>query len=254
MDGVIAVKILFAGESWVIHSVHMKGFDEFTTTVYEEGGGRLIEAFQSGGVEVDYMPSHIAAASFPDTAQKLAEYAAIVLSDIGSNTLLLHNDTFAKGKVTNNRLKAIQEYVNNGGGFAMMGGYMSFQGIEAKAKFAGTPIEEILPIRIMATDDRLEAPEGVTPVIVQKEHPILENVSEKWPHFLGYNILFEKPGSQIIAKCGEHVFMAAGEYGKGRTFAFASDIAPHWGSPEFVNWESYNTLFVNMVNWLAGEK
>ncbi len=248
------MKLLFIGESWVIHSVHMKGFDEFTTTTYEEGGWCLINAFKSGGIDVDYMPAHIAASSFPDTVDKLAEYDVVVFSDIGSNTLLLHNDTFSKGKITNNRLKVVQEYVEKGGSFAMMGGYFSFQGIDAKAKYAKSPIEEILPITMMETDDRLEAPEGITPDIIMPAHPILDGVSKDWPHFLGYNILTEKPDAEVIATCGDHVFMAAGTYGKGRTFAFASDIAPHWGSPKFVNWECYNTLFVNIANWLAGNK
>ena len=30
-------KILIAGESWMSHTVHVKGFDSFTTSVYEEG-------------------------------------------------------------------------------------------------------------------------------------------------------------------------------------------------------------------------
>lgn len=30
-------KILLAGESWTIHSIHQKGFDSFTTTTYETG-------------------------------------------------------------------------------------------------------------------------------------------------------------------------------------------------------------------------
>lgn len=248
------MKLLYVGESWVIHSVHMKGFDAFTTTTYEEGGKCLKDAFESGGIEVDYMPAHIAASSFPDTVEKLAVYDVVVFSDIGSNTFLLHQDTFSKGKITPNRLKIVQEYVEKGGSFAMMGGYFSFQGIDGKAKYAQSPIEEILPVHMMETDDRLEAPEGVTPEIMMDTHPILEGVSKEWPHFLGYNILREKEGSQVIAKCGDHVFMAAGTYGKGRTFAFASDIAPHWGSPKFVNWSCYNTLFVNIAKWLAHNK
>ena len=34
-------KVLIAGESWVTHSIHQKGFDSFTTTSYEEGVGPL---------------------------------------------------------------------------------------------------------------------------------------------------------------------------------------------------------------------
>ncbi|HLR36134.1 MAG TPA: glutamine amidotransferase [Tissierellales bacterium] len=92
---------------------------------------------------------------------------------------------------------------------------------------------------------------GVYPRIVNDSHPILNGVSKEWPHFLGYNMLFEIDPEDVIAKCSNHVFMAAKEHGEGRTFIFASDISPHWGSPEFLEWESYNTLFSNVVKWLG---
>ena len=38
-------KILFAGESWSVTSVHAKGFDTFTTTEYAEGGDAIIAAW-----------------------------------------------------------------------------------------------------------------------------------------------------------------------------------------------------------------
>ncbi|MEW8972923.1 MAG: glutamine amidotransferase [Tissierellaceae bacterium] len=245
------MKVLLAGESWVIHSTHIKGFDQFTETKYGEGGKWLIEALESAGMEVDYMPCHIAANDFPTTLEEMQKYDVIILSDIGSNTLLLHEDVFGKGKRMPNRLQLIKEFVDNGGGFAMMGGYMTFQGIDGKGKYAHTAIADILPVKMMETDDRFEAPEGVYPTIVNHEHPILSGVSEEWPHFLGYNMLFEIDPKNVIAKCNSHVFMAGMDYGKGRTFVFASDISPHWGSPKFLEWESYNTLFSNMAKWLA---
>jgi uncharacterized membrane protein len=39
--------------------------------------------------------------------------------------------------------------------------------------------------------------------------------------------------------------------GAGRTLAFASDCAPHWGSPEFVAWEGYGPFWRRAVHWLA---
>ena len=152
-----------------------------------------------------------------------------------------------------NRLQVIKDYVKNGGGFAMMGGYMSFQGIDGKSKYAHTPIADILPVKLMETDDRIESPEGVTPTMVNKDHPVLNGVAADWPHFLGYNMLFEINKEDVIATCNDHVFMAGSEYGKGRTFVFASDVSPHWGSPEFLKWESYDTLFSNIVKWLSKE-
>lgn len=245
------MRALFVGESWVIHSIHMKGFDKFTETKYGEGGKWIIEALESADIEVDYMPCHIAAKEFPTSLEELEEYDVVILSDIGSNTLLLTEDVFFEGKTMPNRLQLIKEYVERGGGFAMMGGYMSFQGIDGKSKYAHTPIADILPVRMMESDDRYETPEGVTPTIVNEDHPILEGVSKQWPHFLGYNMLFEIDPKYVIARCDDHVFMAAREYQEGRTFVFASDVSPHWGSPEFLEWESYNTLFSNMAKWLA---
>ena len=32
-----STRVLIAGESWVTHSIHQKGFDSFTTTEYVEG-------------------------------------------------------------------------------------------------------------------------------------------------------------------------------------------------------------------------
>lgn len=249
------MKVLFAGESWVIKSTHMKGFDHFTETTYGEGGKWFIEALEENGIEVDYMPCHIAAEEFPESLEEMKEYDAIILSDIGSNTLLLTEDVFAKGKRRPNRLNLIKEYVEQGGGFAMMGGYMSFQGIDTKGRYAMTAIADILPVKMLESDDRYETPEGIKPEVVKKDHPILDGISEEWPHFLGYNILKEIDSDYVIAK-GErdHVFIAGRDYEKGRTAVFASDVSPHWGTQEFLDWDSYDKLFSNLVKWLAKEK
>lgn len=245
------MRVLLAGESWVVHSTHLKGFDSFTTTTYTEGAHGFIDALTRRGITVDYQPCHVAATAFPSNPEALSRYDAVILSDIGSNTLLLHDDTFVRGKRKPNALVALKDYVAAGGGFAMMGGYLSFQGIDAKARYAGTAVEEILPVSLMSCDDRRETPEGIVPTVEVREHPILAGVEGPWPHFLGYNMLLKKSGAEVLATCGDHVFMAAGSYGKGRTFAFASDIAPHWGSPEFVQWAGYEVLFANAVRWLA---
>jgi hypothetical protein len=55
----------------------------------------------------------------------------------------------------------------------MIGGYMSFQGIEAKARYAGTPVEQALPVSMMMTDDRVEVPQGFSPSVVQSDHPVM---------------------------------------------------------------------------------
>lgn len=51
-------KILLAGESWTSYTTHVKGFDPFYTSVYEEGAQTLIDAWKKSGYEVDYLPNH----------------------------------------------------------------------------------------------------------------------------------------------------------------------------------------------------
>ena len=47
-------RVLIAGESWVTHSIHTKGFDSFTTTEYNEGVRWLKAALEGGGWEVTF--------------------------------------------------------------------------------------------------------------------------------------------------------------------------------------------------------
>ena len=76
-----SLRVLVAGESWVTHSIHQKGFGSFTTTAYYEGVGPLRDELESRGATVEYMPSHIAASAFPGTAKELSSFDVVMLSD-----------------------------------------------------------------------------------------------------------------------------------------------------------------------------
>jgi len=245
-------RVLIAGESWTVHSIHQKGFDSFTTTEYAEGVRWLREALESGGWTVDYMPSHIAARDFPKTADALGAFDCVILSDIGANTLLLHPDTFTRSKPLPNRLDGVRDYVAAGGGLVMVGGYMTFQGIEGKARYAGTAVEEALPVTLSRYDDRVEMPQGIAPEVVIAGHQIGVGLGSQWPRLLGYNRVTAKPGAEVVAKVGEDVLIAAGSYGKGRSVAFTSDCGPHWAPPSFVEWVGYARLWDQIVSWTTG--
>ncbi|MEI3607408.1 glutamine amidotransferase [Pseudogracilibacillus sp. SE30717A] len=247
------MKILIAGETWIKHIIHVKGFDSFTNSEYGEGIGWFREAMKSGNIDMVHVPSHDVAEKFPSTLEELKQYDAVILSDVGSNTILMNINTFTHSTVQPNRLNLIKEYVEDGGAFAMIGGYMSFQGIDCKGQYKDTAIEEILPVNLMSTDDRSEHPEGVNFEVVQPDHPILKGIPSEWPHFLGYNRLEAKENAEVLAEHNGNAFISVMEYEKGRTLAFASDCAPHWGPKEFVEWEYYNTFWVNVVKWLAKE-
>lgn len=248
------MKVLLAGESFITTENHIKGFDFATLGRYEEVGAPFVKTLQDLGVEVTHLQNHVAQMIFPDTVEELAKYDVVILSDIGSNTLLLHPEMMFKVVTKNNRLVAIRDYVLQGGGLFMIGGYFSFCGFEGKARYGITPIAEVLPVKIMNYDDRIDTPEGVSPYIVDKEHPIVAGIEEPWPRYLGYNYVEEKPGTHVIMKIRDSVGLAVGEYGKGRSVAFATDCLPHWALPEVLEWQYYSLFWKNILNWLTEKR
>lgn len=246
------IRILLAGESWVTHGIHVKGFASYTTGSYEEGVAPLRAAFLSQGNQFDYIRNHEATENFPKTLEELKAYDLVIFSDLPADTLLLHNDTFVLGKRTPNRLKLIRDYVNLGGGFLMVGGYMSFSGFEGKANYHFSALADILPIGMYGFDDRIEAPEGIAPEIIRPDHFILHGIPTDWPLFLGYNKLIPGNG-EILMTCGGDPFLTVRQYGQGRVAAFASDCSPHWAPTGFTEWVYYPTFWNQLGMWLAGK-
>ena len=248
------IRVLLAGESWVSNSTHFKGWDFFSSTSFDTGIAYLQKALVAAGINFTHLPNHLADAQFPNTAEGLTAYDVIILSDIGSNTLLLHPDTWVRGKPTPNRLRLLREWVSQGGGLAMCGGYYSFAGIYGAARYHKTPIEDILPVNIYPHDDRVEVPEGALPDVVTPDHPILAGIPMPWPALLGFNEIVAKPDATLLARVGDYPLLAVQTVGQGRTLAWASDIGPHWCPETFATWEGYARLWVQAVEWLARKR
>lgn len=132
----------------------------------------------------------------------------------------------------------------------MIGGYLTFQGIDAKGRYAGTAVEEALPVTMQTSDDRVETPEGAVPTVAIANHPI-PGLPAQWPALLGYNRL--KSDAAVVATAGNDPLIVAGSYGKGRSVAFASDCGPHWAPPAFVEWEGDAPLWQQLVDWVTRE-
>ena len=169
----MAKKVLLAGESWMSHTTHVKGFDTFFTSVYETGEQYLKAAMERGGYDFTFLPNHLAMEEFPFTMEELKAYDLIILSDIGAN--------------------------------------MTFSGVDAKGKWQDTAVQEVLPVTVLPVDDRMEHCEGVRPVTV-KEHPVLAGLGE-WPRVLGYNKTVLKEDGELLATVEGDPFIALGTYG-----------------------------------------
>ena len=122
--------------------------------------------------------------------------------------------------------------VSNGSGFLMIGGWSSFSGLNGR--YHKSLIEEILPVRCGASDDRRQVASGAYFKKVNS-HPILKNIPLRTsPVIIGYNKVQSKKNAEIILKLQEKVsgkkapLLVLGSYQDGKTAAWASDIAPHW--------------------------
>ncbi|MDO8106747.1 glutamine amidotransferase [Isoptericola sp. b441] len=242
--------VLVIGESWFVHCVHQKGFDAFTSSSYEEGGTAFLEALRSRGHTVTYVPSHTIAERVPTSTAEMSAFDVVVVSDVGANSFQLPPRTFEESIPTPDRTEVLRAFVEQGGGLLMVGGYLTFSGIDGRARWGRTPLADALPVDLLDRDDRVEMPAGAEPTMVV-EHPVVHGLDHRWPALLGLNEVRARPGSQTLATCGGHPLLVVGEYGSGRSAAFTSDIAPHWAPPAFLEWHGYAELFDRLVAWLA---
>jgi uncharacterized membrane protein len=242
---------LIAGESWSTHKIEIKGFAAYTTGAYDIGLTELLQGLQAQSHEVDHIANHEAIDGFPWELDEFRAYDAVVLSDIPADTIQLHPAVFDRGERRPDRLRVLADYARQGGGVLMVGGYMSFSGIEGKAHYEATPLAQVLPVQMLGRDDRIETPEGVHPT-VRTKHEVVRDLPNEWPYFLGYNQVIAKDEATVVLAVGEDPFLVLGTAENGRTAAFTSDCSPHWGSPEFLSWPHYGRFWGQLIEWLGG--
>lgn len=247
-------RVLLAGESWISQSTHYKGFDSFSSTTFETGADAFIAAAAESGIEIQQIYAHDVPGKFPRTVEELSAYDVVIISDIGSNSFVLPNEVWLQGRTTPNPLIALSEWTRAGGGLMMAGGYLSFQGFEAKANFARSPLADVLPVDMLTSDDRVEAPQGATCHLIDAEHAIGRSWTSEPPQLLGYNLVTPKPDAHVVARVGEDVLIATREVGAGRSLVWTSDIGPHWCPTEFLQWDGFAPVVGAMLRWLAADQ
>ncbi len=246
-------RVLLAGESWISQSTHYKGFDSFSSTTFHSGADAFIEAAAKEGIVVEQMYAHDVPQKFPRTEAELAEYDVIILSDIGANSFLLPPETWLSGQKAANPLAALADWTRRGGGLMMAGGYLSFQGFQARANFARSPIAPVLPVMMLDCDDRAEVPEGGRCQVTAPEHPVGQAWPGESPHLLGYNVVQARPEADVVATVNDDVLVASWQVGEGRSLVWTSDIGPHWCPDEFLAWEGFAPVVGAMLRWLGAD-
>jgi uncharacterized membrane protein len=234
-------------------------------TSLDTGASYLAGVMTHFHIGFDYLPSVQAAERFLVDG---VEYRLVILSD------------YPSGNFKAGQMERIDAWVRKGAGLLMIGGWESFQG--SGGSYSGTVIEEILPVRISPTDDRVNC---AYPCLMRKreDHPILAGLPfDRPPCIGGYNRVKAKEDVRVLleairyrtqaqaftcsfAEEGRDVLLAVGGYGQGRTAAFTSDAAPHWVGG-FVDWGQqrvsreiagavvefgsfYAEFFNNLIRW-----
>jgi len=226
----------------------------------------LISAMKKVGIDYTHFPPN-QLHRIPSSLNQLSKFDAIILSDAPSSLL---------GK---RKMISLKEYVEKGGGLGMIGGWESFTG--SHGNYKNTPIEEVLPVCCMPSDDRVNDSNGFK-MIKKCEHTILKGLP--WsdaPTVCGYNKVVPKDDSEIlltlkgIKSLGrdkveeiklaeeEQPLLVVHDYEKGRTLALTTDVAPHWVGG-MVDWGSkrikidsselgnnYIQFLYNSLSWLS---
>lgn len=184
-------------------------------------------------------------------------------------------DVFIIGDLESSFIKPPQQEmfvrrVREGAGLLMLGGYHAL----GPGGYAGTPIGEILPVRLgsrevgQVTDPFVPelTPEGT-------RHPIFANIATFFPPAVEAQqaslppldgctrVLGRQPGATVLATCpleispeGDMPVLAVQPVGEGRTAVFCGDTTRKWQqSLRAMDLESpFLQFWGQMVRWLAG--
>jgi uncharacterized membrane protein len=109
----------------------------------------------------------------------------------------------------------------------------------------------VLPVSLLATDDRVEKPERINPRVTNETHFITTGIEKEWPYVLGFNEVRAKEGSESLVMLNDHPLLVVGNFEDGRSVAWTSDIGPHWCPREFVDWTGYGEVWARIIKWLC---
>ncbi|MDD5938272.1 MAG: glutamine amidotransferase [Clostridiales bacterium] len=251
------IKVLYCGDTQVNMTTHAKGIDTWTFTYYSDSAKWLRDVIaEQTDMVCTHIPNERVIAEMPDTVEKLKEYDVVILSDCGYNNVVLQPGNTPPFRIPMgpDRVQAIYDYVQQGGGLIMVGGWLSYSGMQGKGMYGGTKIEELLPVKCMprGADDRMEVTAGYMMQIEDPEHPIVKGIDWSIPYcLLGYNKTFLREDAHLIASYNGDVQMATRQVGKGRSFSYCSDVTPHWAG-NFFDHPQYKELWMRIIRWTAG--
>lgn len=220
-------------------------------------GKWLKDALESTGEhEVNSVPSWDFYKLGPGEYEKILDnYDVIIFSDVESKIFQLapgffDREQFGKKVLTfPDRIRLTVEAVKAGKSIMFLGGWYSFTGELGKGGWGRTPLSEILPVRCLDYEDLRESTEGFSPKATTMGTKRLNDLDfSTCPPILGYNQTLPMEESNVLMQIEEtgDPLLITREIGKGRTLAYTSDPAPHWGC-NFVYWKEYQRFWLECL-------
>ncbi len=194
---------------------------------------------------------------FPATRQELFRYRGLVLGSVEASFF------------THDQIQMIADFVSKrGGGVLFLGGQSAF----AEGGWAGTAVEELMPVVLGAPDggeDGFFSEVAVRPTPAGLVHPAVQlgveadDVADRWsalPPLTTVNPLSEiRPGATALllgprsADGGEQVVLAFQRYGRGTSIAFTPQDSWLWQMHSDIPLEdqTHEAFWKQMLRWVV---
>ena len=185
--------------------------------------------------------------------------AAVIVSDVEAKCFGLYPDFFNRSARTGqvevypDRLEHLTQWVADGGGLMMLGGWLSFSGAREVGGWRRSRLAPALPVECLLGEDLVESSAGFTAELVRPGHPAVRRLPwDSFPPIFGYNELLPRDDADVLVRVRQtgHPLVVAGTHGKGRVFVYASDPAPHWGI-NFELWDGYDAFWRQALRWVG---
>jgi uncharacterized membrane protein len=241
------------------------GFDHsFLKRALEEDRGVQVDAVVRKGqndngqvtyyVQADPQRAPQLTGGFPATREALFAFDALVLANFGVDAL------------RRDQLDAVRAFVAERGGGLIVLGTRSFD----PRVLAGTPLEEMLPLRLTGEGTDVQAASAsrsaelsVTPD--GEQHPLMRlgagsSVTDAWQQLPGLASIVRlggpRPGAAVLAFAtspggGSRPVVAIQRYGRGRVLAFTGEASFRWKMMLPSSDRRYETFWRQAVRWVA---
>jgi uncharacterized membrane protein len=198
------------------------------------------------------------APGFPQERAALYEYDAVVLANVEADTL------------SRLQLQWLNDFVDQRGGGLLVFGGKTF----AQQGFAGTPLEDALPLRltdrgngVVQAANRRDARLAVSLTAAGLTHPLMrttgsdqdQDIEKRWeamPALAGVAALGAlRPGAEALAvvnaQDGPRPLVALQRYGQGRAVVFAGEASWRWRMQMPSTDRTHEFFWRQAVRWIA---